>query len=62
MARVTTTYCDGLGRPVETVRVGAGGDFEGGFFTKADRVRFYDPLLMRFTTPLRLSVSENKMD
>ena len=28
MARVTTTYFDGLGRPVETVRVGAGGDFE----------------------------------
>ena len=31
-------------------------------FTKDDSVRFYDPLLMRFTTPLRLSVSENKMD
>ena len=28
IARVTTTYFDGLGRPVETVRVGAGGDFE----------------------------------
>ena len=28
MARVTTTYFDGLGRPVETVHVGAGGDFE----------------------------------
>lgn len=27
MSRVTTTYCDGLGRPVETVRGGAGGDF-----------------------------------
>lgn len=43
---------------------GAGGDGAagGGFFTKDDSVRFYDPLLMRFTTPLRLSVSENKMD
>ena len=28
MARVVTTFFDGLGRPVETVRVGAGGDFE----------------------------------
>ena len=43
---------------------GAGGDGAagGGFFTKDDSVRFYDPLLMRFTTSLRLSVSENKMD
>lgn len=43
---------------------GDGGDGAagGGFFTKDDSVRFYDPLLMRFTTPLRLSVSENKMN
>lgn len=41
---------------------GGAGAAGGGFFTKDDSVRFYDPLLMRFTTPLRLSVSENKMD
>ena len=52
------------GGPRQQRAGGAGGDGAagGGFFTKDDSVRFYDPLLMRFTTPLRLSVSENKMD
>lgn len=42
--------------------LGGDGAAGGGFFTKDDSVRFYDPRLMRFATPLRLSVSENKMD
>ena len=41
---------------------GGAGAAGGGFFTKDDSVRFYDPLLMRFNTQLRLYVSENKMD